>query len=158
MLVGDILAATARSRNRQVAIIDGDHTVSYGDLDRRSNRLANALLGLGLAKGDRVALLLPNSFRFAEAFFGTLKAGLVVVPLNILLAPGEVTALVRQSGARVCIYDQETSALVEPLRAQDVGMPLRFVGIEPNFPGDEDYEAILSSAPEVAPLCDDHAG
>ncbi|HEY5292792.1 MAG TPA: AMP-binding protein [Burkholderiales bacterium] len=79
-------------------------TLSYGDLDRESRRFAAYLqTGLGLAKGDRVAIMLPNVLQYPVAFFGAARAGLVLVNVNPLYTPRELQHQVADSGARTIL-------------------------------------------------------
>lgn len=79
-------------------------TLSYGDLDRESRRFAAYLqTGLGLAKGDRVAIMLPNVLQYPVAFFGAMRAGLVLVNVNPLYTPRELQHQVADSGARTIL-------------------------------------------------------
>ncbi|MDB6027983.1 MAG: AMP-dependent synthetase and ligase, partial [Verrucomicrobiales bacterium] len=82
MLVHDFLAHSAQRIPDKTAVICDGQRLSYGDLDRRSNQLANALKERGIKRGDRVGLFLPNSIAMAVGIFGTLKAGAVFVPIN----------------------------------------------------------------------------
>ena len=95
----------------RVAVIDGEHTFTWRDLADRCARLASGLAGLGVAAGDRVALLAANGHRFLEAYFGLPAAGMVLVPLNTRLAPAELAHIVQHSGARVLITDRDAGAL-----------------------------------------------
>lgn len=79
-------------------------TLSYGDLDRESRRFAAYLqAGLGLAKGDRIAIMLPNVLQYPVAFFGAMRAGLVLVNVNPLYTPRELQHQVADSGARTIL-------------------------------------------------------
>ena len=75
------LSANARSTADATAVIEPKAAITYGQLDRLANRVANALLAAGVGRGDRVVLALDNSIPFIAAYFGILKAGAVVVPL-----------------------------------------------------------------------------
>jgi long-chain acyl-CoA synthetase len=77
--------------------------MTYGNLRDASNRFAAGLQGLGVQPGDRVALLLPNSPQFIIAYYGILKAGAVVVPLNPLYTEHELTFHLADSGAVVVV-------------------------------------------------------
>ncbi len=65
------------------AVFQGDTVLTFAELDARSNRMANALATLGVAAGDRVALVFNNDYRFLETLFGAMRLGAVAVPLNI---------------------------------------------------------------------------
>ena len=98
-----ILRESARSSpDRPVAVYDGGR-LTYRELDRASDRLAASLTAAGIKPGDPVALQLPNIPQFLLSYFGILKAGAIVVPLNVLLRAPEVAFHLGDSGARVLI-------------------------------------------------------
>jgi len=98
-----ILSESAHATpDRPVAIFDGGQ-LSYRELDQASDLLAANLAASGIKPGDRVALQLPNIPQFLISYFGILKAGAVVVPLNVLLRAPEVAYHLSDSGARALI-------------------------------------------------------
>ncbi|HET9557269.1 MAG TPA: AMP-binding protein, partial [Actinomycetota bacterium] len=80
-LLDDLADAVAERPDAPAALFKG-RTVTYGELDRLSDAFGAALAGLGVAKGDRVALLLPNCPQFLICELGAWKAGAILVPLN----------------------------------------------------------------------------
>ncbi len=98
-----MLQESARRAPGKPAVILGETAISYAQLDAQSDRLAASLTAAGLAAGDRVGLQLPNIPQFVSAYFGILKAGGVVVPMNVLLKAPEIEFQLRDSGARVLI-------------------------------------------------------
>ncbi len=106
MNLADIVADSAAQAPDRPALYFEGETVSYTELDRRITEAAAALAARGVGAGDRVALRLPNSPAYVAAFFGALRAGAVVVPLNVLLAPPEVEERVRASTPHVVIDDE----------------------------------------------------
>ena len=80
-----------------------DLSFSYAQTDEISGRIASALLGLGLERGDKVAVQLPNLPQFLFTYFGILKAGLVMVPLNPLLKAPEVAYHLNDSDAKLLV-------------------------------------------------------
>ena len=80
-----------------------DNEITYAQVDHLSGCVASSLLGLGLERGDKVAVQLPNVPQFLFAYFGILKAGLVAVPLNPLLVAPEVSYHLSNSDAKVLI-------------------------------------------------------
>ncbi len=97
------LDSAVRRFARRPALRFEGKTISYASFEERANRCANALLGLGVQRGDRVALLLPNVPQFAVACFGAWRAGAVIVPLDPRLPDGEIRRLLEASGARVLV-------------------------------------------------------
>jgi long-chain acyl-CoA synthetase len=107
-----------------------DLTFSYAQVDEISGRLATSLLGLGLQRGDKVAVQLPNLPQFLFTYFGILKAGLVMVPLNPLLRAPEVQYHLEDSEAKVLVtfemFAEEAvrgAAQVDGLQTFVVNMP-----------------------------------
>jgi long-chain acyl-CoA synthetase len=98
-----ILSESARSApDRPVAVFDGGQ-LTYRQLDQASDRVAANLVATGIEPGDRVALQLPNIPQFLLSYFGILKAGGVVVPLNVMLRAPEIAYHLGDSGARALI-------------------------------------------------------
>src|ERR1700712_139214 len=81
----------------------GELSFSYAQVDEISGRVATSLLGLGLERGDKVAVQLPNLPQFLFTYFGILKAGLVMVPLNPLLKAPEVAYHLKDSDAKLLV-------------------------------------------------------
>ncbi|MBP6903469.1 MAG: AMP-binding protein [Burkholderiaceae bacterium] len=101
--VGALLARVSRLHGERVALQSADARLSYTQLDQRSNRLANALLGLGLQRGERVGVCLPNSFEVVELELACYKAALVKAPINARLSPHEVAQVVANAGATLVL-------------------------------------------------------
>src|SRR3984885_8834620 len=98
-----MLRESARRAPAKTAVILGDARLSYAQLDELSDKLAANLTAAGLAIGDRVGLQLPNIPQFVIAYFGILKAGGVVVPMNVLLKAPEIAFQLETSAARALI-------------------------------------------------------
>ena len=86
-----------------VAYISMDREMTYGELDRLSRDFAGWLQSIGLKKGDRVALMMPNLLQYPVALFGTLRAGCVVVNVNPLYTPRELEHQLNDSGATTIV-------------------------------------------------------
>lgn len=95
------LTSSAARFGADAAIVCGDETWTYADLDAASARVAGALVRGGTAPGDRVAVMLPNVPEFAAVYYGALRAGAIVVPMNPLLKEREVAYYLADSGAGV---------------------------------------------------------
>ena len=96
----------SEGRGEKIAIECGDERVSYRDLLERTNRVGNALRGLGVRAEERVFLLLPDTPEFLYCFFGAIKIGAVAVPTNTLLKPHEYEYLLNDTHARIAIVSE----------------------------------------------------
>ena len=102
------LTSTARRCGERTALSLGDTKLTYADLDAGSATVAGMLRANGLRPGDRVGVMLPNVPQFAMAYYGVLRMGGIVVPMNPLLKPREVDHYVEDSGA-VLVLDDPTA-------------------------------------------------
>src|SRR4051812_27055261 len=91
----------ARERGNRAAVVLGDRTLSYAQLDQQSDRLAAHLIADGVRPGDRVAVFMGNSLEFVLAFHAVLKAGAVHVPVNPMFRGEEVRYELTDTGAEV---------------------------------------------------------
>ncbi|NYT35325.1 AMP-dependent synthetase [Allopusillimonas soli] len=144
----------------QPAIRFKHHSITYHELDTRSNRLANALLGLGLSKGDRVAIQAWNRPEIIELECALYKAGLVKVALNARLAPSELAETVGNAQARILIADAaHHDAAHEACRHVDCLE--RLVNLAADYGAPSDYETLLAAAashnPDIDMQADDLA-
>ncbi|HEY8556586.1 MAG TPA: AMP-binding protein, partial [Actinomycetes bacterium] len=99
----DDLAEAVAQRPEAPALLFKGRTISHGELDRLSDAFAAALAGLGVAKGDRVALLLPNCPQFLICELGAWKAGAVVHPLNPIYTEQELEGALRRTRAETIV-------------------------------------------------------
>ncbi|MDA4115470.1 MAG: long-chain fatty acid--CoA ligase [Thaumarchaeota archaeon] len=99
----DLVSARAARDPKKVCIRFQGASMTYGQVDELSSRFATALVSLGVRKGDRVAIFLPNMPQFVLSYFGTLKAGGVVVPCSPLYKAKELEFQLRDSGASVVV-------------------------------------------------------
>ncbi|MBE0559137.1 MAG: long-chain fatty acid--CoA ligase [Proteobacteria bacterium] len=109
MSLGNLLAESAGHFAENVAVIHGDRRITYRELNRAACALGNHLRSLGIGRGDKVALMLPNCPEFVIAYFGIQKIGGVAVTLNVQSTPYELTHLLGDSGSR-CLITQGTLA------------------------------------------------
>jgi len=102
------------------AIVDvaSGQRFSYAEFNDRCNRIANALVSKGLAKGDRVATLLMNGPEFIETFFGAAKVGGVIVAVNWRLVADELSFILNDSGAETLIFSSAFAEVVRDLQAR----------------------------------------
>ena len=93
-------------------------TLTFGELDVQSNRVAHAFQHLGLQKGDRVAFYLNNRLELILAYLANLKLGLVTVPMNTQYRDTEITHIVGDASPRVILTDRTQAPILEPIRKQ----------------------------------------
>ena len=148
--IGDLLTTRAFLNPRKEALydVDADRRFTYAEFNERANRCCNALLSLGLSRGDRVALLANNGHQFSESFMGPIKAGLVVMPLNWRLTADELCFILKDGGARALIFDAQFSEVVEEIRARgDAGSDIEhWICIDGDAAFAADYEQALAAA------------
>jgi len=108
-LLQHLLAAAAARQPAGPAVASGGCRLSYQELDQLSNKVARSLLGLGVARGDRVAVLAPKSAASVTAVYGALKAGACYVPLDPKAPADRLGYVVRDSGAAVIVADEGTA-------------------------------------------------
>jgi long-chain acyl-CoA synthetase len=95
-----LLEDSARNHPDRVALIQGERRLTYREVDAAARRVASVLGGWGIGPGDRVALACPNLAEFPIVYYGILKSGAVVIPMNVLLKADEIEYYLRDSGAR----------------------------------------------------------
>ena len=128
--------------------------LDYAALDRMTDVVAGGLAARGIEPGERVALYCINSDAFVAAYFGILKAGAVVVPVNLLLNPKEVGFILRDSGARAVIYFEAFAEAVQAACVSAEVVAFRVcIGASPAAGDDVLWSALLAEAapcPDVA--------
>src|SRR5262245_33224019 len=110
--ISQILPVAAQRFGIRTALIVGDRSLSFTDLEALSNRAANGLVATGVQPGARVALYGPNCWEWLVAYYGIAKTGAVLIPINVMLTPDEVRYVVEDSGTRVVLASGEKG---EPL-------------------------------------------
>ena len=108
-----MLAQTAAKCSGDTALIYFGTRMTYGQLQDHANRLAAGLQAMGLAKGDRVALLMPNCPQFVIAFFGALRAGGIVTATSSMYTPREIVHQWNDAGATVVIADRRLYPVIK---------------------------------------------
>jgi len=150
--LGEIVAAQARLEPKKIGARDSRRTLTFAQWNSRACRLANALLGLGLKKGDRVALLAYNCVEWMELYVALAKAGLVAVPVNFRLVAPEIKYIAEHCDARAFIVEDELAKGVEGLRGQLAIPAGAWIHIGEATPsGWAGYEALIAGATDTEP-------
>ena len=150
--LGEVVAAHARLRPQKIGARDSRRAFTFRQWNERACRLANALLGLGLEKGDRVALLAYNRVEWMEIYAGLAKAGLVAVPINFRLVAPEIKYIAEHCHAHALIVEDELTDRVEPLRGDLAIGANAWICLGDAPPsGWTGYETLLSKAADREP-------
>jgi acyl-CoA synthetase (AMP-forming)/AMP-acid ligase II len=145
----------AESAPHRPAVIVGDTgvTLTYAEMESRSNRLAHAFRSFGLGVGDHVAILIDNRPEYFEAVWAALRSGLFVTPINWHLAPDEVAYIVKDCGASALVMSSGFLPLVQEVRNE---VKIRIALGDP-VEGFESYESVLA-AHRAIPIDDECEG
>ena len=146
--LSSVLEHPARLTPDRVAITCGPQQLTYAELNARATQVAAGLHAMGIRAGDHVALSCPNIPWFPIAYFGILKAGAAVVPLNVLLKPREIAYHLKDSEAKAMLAFEGTPELPIGAMCRDgaaqAGTPHVIV-----FPGDA--ESVHAGPGRVSP-------
>lgn len=115
-LCSDVITKNARLYTNNIAVVCEHYRLTWAELDEATNQVANALLAKGLAKGSKVCLLMANSIESFIIFWGVIKAGCVIVPLNMMLDAPTLARLVNASDGEVFFVDGSMTSLVDGIR------------------------------------------
>src|SRR4051812_2097212 len=105
--LADVLRSHARSRPAARAIAEGDLTLTWSEFDHRVNRVAHALLAMGVEHGDRVLWLGQNSFRLQELLLACCKIGASFCPANWRQQPDELAFVIDDLAPAVVVWQEE---------------------------------------------------
>jgi Acyl-CoA synthetases (AMP-forming)/AMP-acid ligases II len=145
-LLTDIPAVHGAERGDKVAVEFEGRTLTYAELDRRSNQVAGLLQQAGVKPGDRVAWLGRASEAWYEIFFGVAKARACLAPINSRLAPPEIAFILDDSSADIFFVSPEFFDCAQTVVSQ-VNRPIRLIGVGGTRPGFDSYEALREAAP-----------
>jgi acyl-CoA synthetase (AMP-forming)/AMP-acid ligase II len=151
-----MLARGLEAGRDKPALIEGGRRAAFGDLADRTRRMGNALLDLGLVKGDRVAILSRNSMENAESYFSIPNAGLVLVMINFRLAPAEILKILNDSQASVLMVHEEYVDHVKQIRNSLAFVKhIIHIGANTGIPeGWLEYESLPANASPHEPAAD----
>src|SRR3982751_922884 len=127
------------------ALVDGALRLSYAQFFARCDRWSAALQGLGVAPGDRVAYLAPNTHAQLESFYAVPQIGAVLVPINYRLSAGEFEYIINHSGATVVCAHEDYLECIGAIRPQLPNVR-HFVALEGSRAEWLDYEQLVASA------------
>lgn len=111
-LLHEFLTMNSKKYMGKIAVIEGDKKITYDELEKKSNQLANLLVSLGVKKGDRVAILTNKNIESIISIFGILKAGAAFLPLNINMPPESLIFILDNCNIRVLIADRNIEKIL----------------------------------------------
>lgn len=145
---GQMLSTHARLRPHAPALHDLDRSLTFAEWNARSCRLANTFAGLGLGKGDRVAVLAYNRLEWGEIYCAAAKSGIVIVPINFRLTAPETAFIISDCGAAALIYEDALAETVDAARPDLDIAENRYIRLG------EAYEDLLGGAASDEPNVD----
>ena len=143
--LGQILPRAAKRFGSKTALICGECSFTFADLEELSARLGNALLGLGIGRGDRVTLYAQNCWEWIISYYAIARIGAVINPINVMLTPEEVLFVVQDCGAKVVLASQEKGDALLDIKGDS---PLQHVVLfgEAKHGGAHSLAGLLSAA------------
>ncbi len=148
--LGEILRVNAVKFPERIAFCDATRRFTFPETNARVNRLANALAGLGVGKGDKVSCFMENSIEICELYLACAKLGAVINPINFRLVGPEIEYIVNNADARVMLVDEGFVPLVNEIRGTLAGIS-DFVVVGTPCTGYVGYEDLLAGAAEDEP-------
>jgi long-chain acyl-CoA synthetase len=161
--IPDLVREHARTRPAQIALTQGERSVSWAQLDAMVDRFAASLQREGLAPNDSIAICASNSLEYVAVFIGALRAGVAVAPLAIQSSPAQLAGMLADSGARHFFVDRGVSAFDAPAQRifldgsgtpsleqwlAPAGARPRPVEIQPHWPFNIIYSSGTTGAPK----------
>lgn len=151
--LGEVLGQGAARFGDKVALITDDRQLTYTQLDDLSSRFAGGLCARGIKPGDRVTLYAANTWQWIVSYYGVLKAGAVINPVNIMLTSSEIEFVLKDCGARALVTSVDKAALLSDVqRETQLEHMIVFGGKEPA--GSTSFDD-LTGAKAIAPVASD---
>ena len=153
MNMGTLVPRHARYRGDRLALVCGSTRLTWGELGARVNRLANALHGLGLRKGDKLAVVMPNCLEVLEIYWASVQMGFVLVPLSPLLRGPALAALLCDSHSVAVITSHELAPELDGIRGEVPAVRAdRWIALGAGpTPSYQRYESLTAAASSAAP-------
>jgi long-chain acyl-CoA synthetase len=147
--IADVIRTHAAQRPDAIALEVDGRSVSFAELDRRSNQVAHALDQAGVGRGDRVAFIDKNGLEWFEVTFALAKLGATNVAVNWRLAPAEMAQIIEDAGAEVVIVGHEFFPAIEKVEADLAGVQtIVAIGAHDRWP---EYDAWIEGRPDEDP-------
>lgn len=151
MNLGQILKVNAVKYADKTCLKDAKRKFSYRQTNQRVNKLAHALLSLGLKKGNKVSVLLENCVEIVEAYLACAKTGIVINPINFRLTSNDVAYITNDADSRAFIVDEEFIPMVESVR-KEMPKVKDYISVGNKTPGGyKNYDDFIAKFSETEP-------
>jgi len=153
MNLGSLFSHHAQYRPDHLAVVFEDQRLTWSEFNRQINRLANALVNLGIQKGDKVTTILPNCLELLEIYWAIAKIGAVVVPASTLLLEQAMKTLLQDSDSVLLITNSQFVEKIDTIKSELPAIAEgRYILTDgPNHAGYLDYHALKSAAGDKEP-------
>ncbi len=153
MNIGSLLSRHGRYQPNKLALVFEDRRLTYGEYNQNVNRLANALLDMGIQKGDKISTLLPNCMEILEVYWAAAKIGAVAVPHSMLLLTDGLKSLLNDSDTTMVVTNSSMVETLDNIRKDLPAIPDdRFLLIDGGgMPGYRDYHGLKAMASDADP-------
>lgn len=148
LVLGEELRVAAIKNPNKEAIIYGDRRITFSALDKRTNRLANALIKCNFKKEDRAAILLHNCSEVLEIYFGLAKAGIVAVPLTYRAMDKDLGYMLDHSGVKILFCGEEFEQIIKRVRPNLTHIEKIVIIGDKDIGETENYETFLTLGDE----------
>ncbi|MHA2027486.1 MAG: class I adenylate-forming enzyme family protein [Candidatus Thorarchaeota archaeon] len=151
--IGMLLTRNAQCRPDHIGIAFEDKRLTFREFNQNVNRIANALRGLGIGKGDKIAIVLPNCLELLELYWGIAKLGAVAVPLSTLLMSSGLKSLIMDSDAKLVVTNSQFIDIFDSIKKELPNVaPDRYILTDkPSSKGYQDYHALKTTAGDTEP-------
>ena len=151
MILKEIPRRNARRYPNKTAVVFETDRFTFSEFDNRINSLTNALLDLGVSKGDRIAVVADNCHQYVELPFVAAKGGMVISPLNPTLSVQDLTYLINNAGASTIVFTENYKDSINSIR-QELNNVKNFIIIGSPQGDMKSYEALVASYTPKEPL------
>jgi acyl-CoA synthetase (AMP-forming)/AMP-acid ligase II len=153
MNLGMLFTRHARYRPDHTAVVFGDQRPTYLQFNKNINKLANAMVSMGIKKGAKVATVLPNCLELLEAYWAAAKIGAVVVPMSTLLMEGALRSLLKDSDAEMVITNHSYAHIINKIKTElpDLRSGCLLTIDSSSIEGFKNYHALKESATDIEP-------
>ncbi|MFA5793909.1 MAG: AMP-binding protein [Candidatus Brocadiia bacterium] len=155
--LAETLRVNAAKYADRMALKDKSRLLTFSQLNTRIDKLSNAMLGLGLKKGDKVSCLLENCLEIIELYLACARTGIVINPINFRLSPADVAYIAADADSKAFFVHDEFIPLIEQIKPQ-LPQIKHYIEIKSHIPHSKsqisnlsDYESWLNSAPDKDP-------